>query len=221
MQSYALFYIGLNCEKYKSECIKYQWIGAAHATSLDGPWQRLNEPVLSAAPGGGPGGWEGTLVANPGVVSLANGSLLMAYRGQDDRGIGMALAPAWNGAFTRLNGGHAVLGPDSAAKTAVDEDMTLWRTERGLQMILHQEGRGASVGTHAYSTDDGLSWEIAGDAYSLSVANADGSSTKYARRERPQMLKDSQGQPTWMFSGVQDPAGYTHTIAVPFNVAVV
>jgi hypothetical protein len=73
-----------------------------------------------------------------GVVALQNGTLLMAYRGQDDRGIGMATSPAWSTNFTRLNGGAAVLGPASPLKTAVDEDMTMWRTKRGIQMVLHQ-----------------------------------------------------------------------------------
>jgi hypothetical protein len=50
----------------------------------------------------------------------------MAYRGRNDRGIGMAVAQSWRGPFTRLNGGAAVLGPDSPLQTAVDEDMTLW-----------------------------------------------------------------------------------------------
>merc|ERR1719195_1962507 len=107
----------------------------------------------------------------------------------NDRGIGMAVASDWNQNFSRLNDGAAVLGPESPLKTAVDEDMSMWRTSRGLQMIFHQEGRGANVGAHAYSTDDGLSWIIAGDAYTLSVGIGHGRNVSYTRRERPQFLK--------------------------------
>jgi hypothetical protein len=157
------------------------------------------------------------MVANPAVVVLGNGSLLMAYRGLNDRGIGVALAPRWDGPFTRLNGGAAVLGPASPHATAVDEDMTLWRSKRGLQMILHQEGRGGSVGAHAFSLDQGLSWTVAGDAYSLTVAQASDNVT-YLRRERPQMLKSlTSGVPTHMFSGVALASGTTRTIAVPLD----
>lgn len=34
--SFALFYIGLNCNLYGANCLKRQSIGAAHAASLDG-----------------------------------------------------------------------------------------------------------------------------------------------------------------------------------------
>ena len=80
--SYALYYIGMDCVTYPDpdKCILNQWIGAAHATDLNGPWQRLDEPVLS--PSGE--GWEGTAVANPSVVALEDGTLLMAYRGLGD-----------------------------------------------------------------------------------------------------------------------------------------
>jgi hypothetical protein len=57
------------------------------------------------------------MVANPGVVQLANGTLLIAYRGKDDRGIGMAVSSSWDSPFTRLNGGAArcsVLNHDCA-----------------------------------------------------------------------------------------------------------
>merc|ERR1711924_87808 len=155
--SYAIYYIGLNCRAYAQDCIKRQWIGVAHASTLDGPWDRLPHPVLSGEDGQQ---WEGGMVANPSVVCFDNGTLLMAYRGLNDRGIGMATASTWNQNFSRLNGGAAVLGPDSPSQTAVDEDMSMWRSSRGFQMIFHQEGRGNSVGAHAYSTDDGLSWQV-------------------------------------------------------------
>merc|ERR1711871_1081970 len=161
------------------------------------------------------------MVANPAVLALSNGTLLMAYRGLNDEGIGMATSPAWDVNFTRLNGGAAVLGPESAAQTAVCEDMTMWAdpARKAIHMILHQEGRGAAVGAHAYSLDDGLSWSIAGDAYNLTVLHEDGSSSTYTRRERPQTLKDAKGQPLALFSGVEDTSGgYTHTIAAPLKV---
>jgi len=65
------------------------------------------------------------MVANPGVVVTANGSLLMAYRGLNDRGIGMAASPRWDQPFTRLNGGAPVLGPSATPPTPLDEDMTM------------------------------------------------------------------------------------------------
>eukprot|EP00040_Diaphanoeca_grandis_P019258 m.101619 g.101619 ORF g.101619 m.101619 type:complete len:358 (+) comp27338_c0_seq1:145-1218(+) len=211
--SFAIFYIGLNCLNASADCVKHQWIGAAHATNLNGPWERLDYPVLTGATDN----WEGGMVANPSVVALANGSLLMAYRGLDDRGVGMALSKDWKTPFTRLNNGAAVLGPSSPARTRVDEDMHLWHNHRGIQMLLHEEGAGA-VGGHGYSVDDGLSWTVAGDAYDFDVTNADGTTTQYERRERPQLLKNTAGEPLYLFSGVEDADGFTHTIAVPLDL---
>ena len=91
--------------------------------SLNGPWERPAQPVLTGAPAPS---WEGGMVANPGVVVTANDSLLMAYRGLNDRGIGMAVSPRWDQPFTRLNGGAPVLGPSANPPTPVDEDMTMY-----------------------------------------------------------------------------------------------
>ena len=85
-------------------------------------------------------------------------------------------------------------------------------------MILHQENKSdPHAGAHAYSTDDGLSWTVTGNAYTLAVNTSKGL-LSYGRRERPQFLKPSNafGQPTYMFNGVADKlTGFTHTIAVP------
>jgi hypothetical protein len=92
-------------------------------------------------------------------------------------------------------------------------------------MILHQEGQGRAVGAHAFSTDRGGSWRLAGDAYSWTVALAEGrGNVSFTRRERPQMLKEVDARtgfevPRVMWSGVQDAGtGRTHTIAVPLNL---
>jgi hypothetical protein len=44
------------------------------------------------------------------VEALRNGTLLMAYRGLEDRGMGMATSAAWDQPFSRLNGGVVLLG---------------------------------------------------------------------------------------------------------------
>lgn len=110
-------------------CIRYR--------TYTGPWRRLDEPVLS----GCNSTWEGGMVANPGVLVQPNGTLLMAYRGLNDKGVGMAVAHTWDGPFERLNDGAAVLGPASALHSAVAEDMFMWRTTRGIEMLFHQEVR--------------------------------------------------------------------------------
>ena len=101
--------------------------------------------------------------------------------------------------------------------------MTLFQDARGtIQMILHQEGvggvgvAGQICGAHAVSIDEGKTWTVVGGAYTLS---ADG--IAYARRERPQLLKEGAEDATltYLFNGVEDSDGYTHTIATPLRTA--
>mmetsp|Transcript_556 Transcript_556/g.1641 ORF Transcript_556/g.1641 Transcript_556/m.1641 type:complete len:399 (-) Transcript_556:82-1278(-) len=213
--TFALYFMGLNCGMHPGlDCVKYQWIGAAHATSLDGPWERPATPVLTGRPAPS---WEGGMVANPGVIQQPDGSLLMVYRGLGDTGVGMAGAPSWGAPFSRLNGGAAVLGPASPWAFKRQEDMYMWRTSRGIEMIFHQEQTDPRVGGHAYSLDDGRSWRVAGTAYTLAMPNPAGNATVFARRERPQLLFDG-GKPTYLFNGVVDADGTTHTVAVPLMV---
>lgn len=210
---YALFFMGLNCNKFPgTDCVKHQWIGSAHATSLDGPWERPETPVLTGLPAPS---WEGGMVANPSVLPLKNGTLLMAYRGLGDGGVGMAVSPRWDAPFTRLSGGAAVLGPASPWQLTRDEDMFLFHSSRGIQMLLHQEQTGVEVGAHAYSLDQGVTWRLAGPAYNTTLVGAT-TDIVYTRRERPQLLLVN-GTPSYLFNGVQDSDGYTTTVAVPLQ----
>ena len=71
-------------------------------------------------------------------------------------------------------------------------------------------------GGHAFSPD-GLSWTFAGQAYDLWLPYADGSSTRVARRERPQVLTDSSGRPALLFTGVDPHSGGSWTQVQPIN----
>ena len=210
-KSYAVYYMGLNCEHIPDpeKCILYSWIGVAHAETLDGPWERLDEPVLSPTNQT----WELTGLANPGVVLMDDGSLLMTYRGIDDIGIGMASAPSWDSQFSRLNNGEAVLGTCISTPSSSNhlEDLNMLRTANGLEMFVHQEGAGVVCGAHAFSTNEGLNWTFAGDLYNVST-----SGSTFIRRERPQVLVVN-GLATHVFTGVTDPDGFPHTICTEIS----
>lgn len=137
--------------------------------------------------------------------------------------MGVATAPSWDGPFTRLNGGEPVLGVDAEGGDPDNklEDLQIWRTTRGIQMLLHQEGKAEApyVGAHAYSLDNGAPWTYAGAAYDLTVFDSDGVSTTFSRRERPQLPHGPDGAPSHLFNGVEDADGdgYTQTVAVPLG----
>jgi len=59
------------------------------------------------------------------------------------------------------------------------------------------------AGRHAFSTD-GWDWSFSPlPAYNSTVIFTDGSVITFNRRERPHLLINSQGEPTHLFTGVQ------------------
>ena len=85
-------------------------------------------------------------------------------------------------------------------------------------MVLHQyelSNRGMSPGGFAYSADASLlsAWRLANrSVYGLNIALANGS-TLHADRQRPKLLFDAEGQPRYLYNGL-DPNGQnaaTHT----------
>ena len=64
------------------------------------------------------------------------------------------------------------------------------------------------VGRHAWSAD-GVTWSYSPHAaFGSTVHYTDGSSASFARRERPHLILDDQGNPTHLVSGIQ-PGGST------------
>ena len=57
-------------------------------------------PILGTRPGK----WDSTRVSNPAAVIYANGSVLLAYRGNGKGrgGVGVAVAPHWKGPYTHI-----------------------------------------------------------------------------------------------------------------------
>ena len=122
-----------------------------------GPWNRTLAPLLTASATG----WEcggqpepNCGVSNPAVVFNPDGTLLMFYRGNNDRGVGVASAPHWRGPWTKHGG--SIFPP---AVVVGLEDMYAWRNPQragrpGCHMVLHQECAGVeNIGAHAFTED--------------------------------------------------------------------
>eukprot|EP00756_Hemistasia_phaeocysticola_P059564 Hpha_TRINITY_DN3636_c0_g1::TRINITY_DN3636_c0_g1_i1::g.939::m.939 len=225
-EEYVIFYIGMDYtdHPYGGQGDPWQAIGAAYSTSPYGPWNRTDKPLLVSTLS-----WEchpECGVSNPAVTVLSDGSLVMVYRGNSDRGVGVATAPHWRGPWTKANNKTSIFPPDVVVGL---EDAYIWRnpTRPGCQMVLHQEEQGgANVGAHAYTLDATCTtgWVLSqprpSHAYSLNVTWASGEFTTMVRRERPQMIFDEEGYPTHLFSAVQPDntrPTKTHTIVVPLG----
>ena len=105
----------------------------------------------------------------------------------------------------------------------------LWKDERGhWHMIMHNMGGkqndlnasdpGLHTGAHAFSRD-GVTWHRSGTApYTSFVSFADGSSKIMKRRERPQLLLSTSGQPRYFSSGVVDEQDHSYTLVMAVSI---
>ena len=127
-RGYLLFYAGGN-DTDKHWSIGNASIGVAFATSLSGPWQRPDSPVIQPLPSPH---WEAGGIANPAVVvDRHDDSILLAYRGTTDNGIAFLKADSWNGTYRRLFSGKRVFVDASM------EDPYLIPGRLGLHMLMH------------------------------------------------------------------------------------
>lgn len=77
-------------------------------------------------------------------------------------------------------------------------------------MIFHgYQWQGTWTGMHAYSkAGDGRDWQLSRradgrGAFQTNVTWADGSWTKFYRRERPELHFDAAGNPNYFYSGIE------------------
>ena len=235
---YVVFYIGvgvnvnrLHAAQLAPNLDKAQAIGAAFASSPRGPWTRVRAPLLVADQKWECGGAGPTAcgVSNPAIVvnrtrgADGNHSVLMFYRGNQDRGVGVASAPSWRGPYTKSKESTASNGIFRGNIVVGLEDMYVWENpllpnaaaaaaahRPGCHMILHQEEQGIeNLGAHAFTTDPSClaGWQLStprpSHAYGPEFAWSNGTTTTFGSRERPQVVLDHRsGAPTHLSSGV-------------------
>jgi hypothetical protein len=245
--TYLLYYMGLNDTKTEPfDCMQHDTncrgiggerkIGVAYSKSLDGPWERMPEPLLGGNLVGAPN-CDVHDVSNPVVAFTPNGSVIMLFKGEGrTKGctsgvMGIATAPHWRGPYTRVHGGDTSEG--SMAQwmgTVACEDPYIWWDNAGgvYRLLSHAclpapASKGGTVGGHMWSKD-GLTWSQAWTdnntwAYSTTVALQNGSTQTFARRERPQVLLDENGDLQCLYNAAQPCAGtwgdacHSYTIA--------
>lgn len=214
---------------------KAQSIGAAFAPSPEGPWTRLKQPLLTATEAWECGGGPDCGVSNPAVLVRPDGKLNLFYRGNQDRGVGVATSDgAWRGPWTKSyesvhsNGifrGNTVIGL---------EDLYVWTNPKetgrpGCHMVLHQEEAGIeNLGAHAFTEDPTCisGWQLStprpSHAYGPEFQWQNGSVTKFASRERPQVVLNEAGWPTHLSNGVITSgwSGLSFTVVAPINTLI-
>ena len=137
--------------------------------------------------------WEGGIADNPGPVIINNNnSILMAYRGADDTGVGLVSAAKWDQQpYVRDDGGNLLFPGISGL-----EDPFIWRSTKGYHMLLHSFNgnypQNTDAGVIAWSMD-GFNWTLnkPGEGVYGHVLNyQDGMNLTCTRREEPKLLFD-------------------------------
>jgi hypothetical protein len=197
---YALFYIGTTFEgsrpgspeelQARREMIARAYgglrVGCALADSPDGPWERLDRPILDVRPGK----WDATITTNPAVCVCADGTLLMLYRSNTPSGcrLGVARGKRLGDPFERVCDGP-ILADLHIEDPFVWQDRASGRFEMIAKDLSGRSTGELDAGVHAIS-DDGVDWRLAPEpkAYSRTLEMADGTRQTLGHLERPYIL---------------------------------
>lgn len=232
---YLLFYIGSTYREhrpipqageslsqlYKSpqECYGNIRIGMAVSSSLTGPWERPDRPILEPRAGE----WDDHLVTNPAPCVRDDGGILLIYRSNTPNGLrlGAAFAPDWRSPFERLSPEPI---PLFFGDTHVEDPFVWWCGDH--YEMLAKDLTGAltgevHAGVHVHSPD-ALHWTLSdpAKAYSRMIRWSDGTVTHQGCLERPQLLFDKSGKPIWLFAATGDGPGGFNACTRTWNIAI-
>jgi hypothetical protein len=175
--------------------------------------------------------WKGCSLhnTNPSPLLLEGGGVLMAVTSNCP-----AAAGSVSGEYTLVGRGESLDGPfvidaqgggpvfGTGPATDHSEDGYLYRNRRGFHMLAHgMNVYSINSGRHAWSRD-GVHWRSAPDpAYGPEVFLSAGGVEVLIRRERPKLVLDAEGHPTFLINGVQRAmdilggANSSHTLVQP------
>lgn len=185
-------------------------IGLATASSVFGPWKRLDQPILLPRPDH----FDSYFTSNPAPCVKEDGSVLLIYKTRSYIGhefsVHMALGAAWadhyEGPYRQVSD-QPIFSPNDVHL----EDPFIWKTEDGFAMIAKDmEGNviGEKHGGISAISKDGINWKITENpkSYSRQVLWEDGVVRKMGNFERPFLLFQDE-RPTHLFAATADGAG--------------
>ncbi|TXK79146.1 glycosyl hydrolase family 43 [Paenibacillus sp. N3.4] len=197
-------------------------VGLAVASSIFGPWERNNLPILPVRPGR----YDSYLTSNPAPCLHKDGSVLLVYKSRKYEGIqhgkmtiGVAAADEYRGPYRVLTE-EPIFPPDRFHI----EDPFIWNTSKGYELIAKDmEGTLCGEkhgGIHAYSPD-GRNWRLSDTpkAYSRTVLWDDGTEQTMGNLERPFLLFQD-GEPTHLFAAVADGLGGFRNASNTWNMVI-
>jgi hypothetical protein len=208
---YCLFYMGNSNGKTNTKRI-----GLATASSLNGPWQRTDKPLLEP---GETGAWDDHCTTNPAVIKHPDGRYLMYYKSwntkdyetdtgpiRGNRKYGLAIAGKPEGPYVKYDG-NPVIDFSSKGNNCQLEDAFVWTEKKKFRMI----ARDMRVFNHEsgiiMESKNGLQWTEPKIAYYgaekyIHQPPPPPYLKKYGRFERPQILLRN-GKPAYLFTTSQ------------------
>ncbi len=239
--TYLLYYTGSHYTHHDDpreneiECFNNKRIGLAISKSVNGPWQRFDQPILEPRAGK----WDSVITSNAAPCVLPDGRVLLVYKSTDvaqrerierrKQGpfCGLRLGVAWaetpTGPYVSCSEEPLFEGTEWAVDM---EDGYVWQQDGRFYMLAKIFGEGEQLigergaGFLAVS-EDGNSWRPADppQGYSRSVNWTDGTSTTFRRLERVQVLLQN-GVPTHLYFAIDlatETGGEYHNICVPVS----
>lgn len=216
---YYLFYMGNS-----NGLIDTKRVGVAVADSLDGPWQRFDQPILEA---GGDGEWDSAVTSNPAFLMTPDGECRLYYKGWNiddwnhdleegtkpgtsdtglltNRQYGMATATNPAGPYTKFEG-NPTINMRLHVPHAQTEDAYIWQEDGVYKMILRDMG----YYNHEYGlyleSEDGINWDKTPEIAYLNsqeyLPEAPNGLDREGRFERPQLLM-KDGKPEYLFCAI-------------------
>lgn len=187
-------------------------IGLATSKSIFGPWTRRDEPLLDVRPNH----WDAVITSNPAPCVHEDGRVLLLYKSTPHRHdadglfrgrfmLGAAWADHYTQPLRRLSD-EPILRFDHP--DAHVEDPFCWHDGERYRAIMKDMtgviGGEPEAGISTES-DDGIHWRLSDPvlAYRRLVRWDDGSVTRPAKMERPQMLIE-HGRPTHFYAATCD-----------------
>lgn len=200
-------------------------IGVAWSKSLNGPWNRFDQPVLDTKSAT----YYSFLTSNPSPWINEDGSVTLMFKSRMYKDkfpyhshmmIGIATAPKPEGPYTVISK-EPVFGEDKIGEI---EDPFLWKDESGFHMIAKDQ-RGKITGEwhsgiYAHSKD-AIHWVVDKSplAYSRTLKWDDGHTQTMGQLERPFILFQD-GKPTHLFFATMDGPGGFNNCTKSWNMVI-
>ena len=223
---YYLYYMGNTGDGQATKLLNMlhrnnQRIGVAVASDPNGPWQRMDKPVLdvSADPDAG----DSLMTSNPTVARRPDGGFLMIYKA-----VGRKRPLPFGGPVIHLTAtSDSPVGPFKKqmkpifVTPGVDfpaEDPFAWydrARSRYCAVVKDNNGYFTKAGKSLslWESKDGFDWHLAPFPLvsKTEVTWSDGRKEKLNSLERPQLVFDSSGNPMALLAAVDESAERTHS----------